>query len=143
MSSPAQSPREPDEPDQEAPTPSGNDNQNADDSEMNRGDDPNAGYDFEIKEQDRWLPIANGKSSLASPILAFDWLPPSRSPCPCHSPVLHLPFLPFLASISASPPHINLPRCIWRFASALSTNQSKHRTTITSRLCSSRGCFDE
>jgi len=32
--------------------------------EMNRPDDPGdhvLGYDFEVKEQDRWLPIANGE----------------------------------------------------------------------------------
>lgn len=37
--------------------------------EMSRGPDDLGdhglgGYDFEVKEQDRWLPIANGKSNL-------------------------------------------------------------------------------
>lgn len=52
---------------------------------MNRPDDPGdhgLGYDFEVKEQDRWLPIANGKSHLAS--VAFpEWLTYPRVPCPC------------------------------------------------------------
>lgn len=39
--------------------------------EMSRGPDDLGdhglgGYDFEVKEQDRWLPIANGKSNLFS-----------------------------------------------------------------------------
>jgi len=45
-----------DQPDQ---TPEDNDPQNKDMSL--RDDDPNLGYDFEVKEQDRWLPIANGE----------------------------------------------------------------------------------
>lgn len=34
-------------------------------SEMERGEEAQAreAYDFEVKEQDRWLPIANGWSS--------------------------------------------------------------------------------
>lgn len=40
---------------------------------MNDPQDPHSSglaYEFEVKEQDRWLPIANGKSSY-SPILCF------------------------------------------------------------------------
>jgi len=57
--SPQQEP-EVDRPDQ---TPEDNDPQSKD---MNhRDDDPNLGYDFEVKEQDRWLPIANGECNLS------------------------------------------------------------------------------
>lgn len=63
MSSPAQSPRETEEPEQ-APQPSEeneNEQQPAEDDETMNRDDPGLGYDFEVKEQDRWLPIANGE----------------------------------------------------------------------------------
>lgn len=51
------SPQPEPEADQPEQTPEDNDPQNKD---MNhRDDDPNLGYDFEVKEQDRWLPIAN------------------------------------------------------------------------------------
>ncbi|KAK3675826.1 transcriptional activator hap3 [Recurvomyces mirabilis] len=55
-----ESPRETEELD--AAPPSGDENEpQQQESEMNRNDDPHdAGYDFEVKEQDRWLPIANG-----------------------------------------------------------------------------------
>ena len=61
MSSPAQSPREPEDVDQAPPSPEENEPQpqEGDNNTMSR-DDP-AGYDFEVKEQDRWLPIANGE----------------------------------------------------------------------------------
>ncbi|CAK4023484.1 related to CCAAT-binding factor, subunit A (HAP3) [Lecanosticta acicola] len=59
----SQSPRDPEDVDP-ATAPSPNDdepaqqnNENNDGNEMNRTDD--VGYDFEVKEQDRWLPIAN------------------------------------------------------------------------------------
>jgi len=45
------------------PSPDENDPQQHD-GDMNRPDDPGdhgLGYDFEVKEQDRWLPIANGE----------------------------------------------------------------------------------
>lgn len=61
MSSPTQSPRETEEPEQAPPTPEENENEQQppeDEPNMSR-DDP--GYDFEVKEQDRWLPIANGE----------------------------------------------------------------------------------
>jgi hypothetical protein len=59
--SPAQSPREGDEVDPAPPTPEENEPQQTegDNNAMSR-DDP-ASYDFEVKEQDRWLPIANGE----------------------------------------------------------------------------------
>lgn len=69
MASPLESPRAPDDVEAEGPTPENeNENQPAEGEEamMNRDDIP--GYDFEVKEQDRWLPIANGESRhLASP----------------------------------------------------------------------------
>jgi hypothetical protein len=30
------------------------------------------GYEFEVKEQDRWLPIANGAYTIPCPLLLFD-----------------------------------------------------------------------
>jgi len=38
-----------------------------DDAQMNEPQDPHSGlgFDFEVKEQDRWLPIANGMSCLS------------------------------------------------------------------------------
>lgn len=41
-----------------------------DEGQMNDNQDPHsaggaAGYEFEVKEQDRWLPIANGKSLIS------------------------------------------------------------------------------
>lgn len=44
-----------------------------DEGQMNDNQDPHsvgstAGYEFEVKEQDRWLPIANGESY--PPVLA-------------------------------------------------------------------------
>lgn len=67
MASPSQSPRAPDDVEAEVPTPE-NENENqpteGEEAMMNRDDIP--GYDFEVKEQDRWLPIANGELGLAS-----------------------------------------------------------------------------
>lgn len=60
----SQSPRETEEVEPTAPTPDDNEpQQQAEDPEnMNRDDaDHGLGYDFEVKEQDRWLPIANGE----------------------------------------------------------------------------------
>jgi len=57
------SPRETEDVEQPAPSPDENEQQPPD-AEMNRADDPGdhgLGYDFEVKEQDRWLPIANGE----------------------------------------------------------------------------------
>lgn len=60
MSDSPQSP--PKEVDQGAPSPD-------DEAQMNDHQDPqsaNAGYEFEgVKEQDRWLPIANGMYSIS------------------------------------------------------------------------------
>ena len=61
MSSPAQSPRETEEVEPAPPTPDENDPQQPDDPANMSRDDPGIGYDFEVKEQDRWLPIANGE----------------------------------------------------------------------------------
>jgi len=60
MASPAQSSHEAEEVDPAPLTPEENETtqQNDDPETMNR-DDP--GYEFEVKEQDRWLPIANGE----------------------------------------------------------------------------------
>jgi len=55
-----------DQPDQ---TPEDNDPQNKDMSL--RDDDPNLGYDFEVKEQDRWLPIANGECDCNNTLSAY------------------------------------------------------------------------
>jgi hypothetical protein len=64
MSDSPQSPHK--EVDQGAPSPD-------DEAQMNEQQDPQsantAGYEFEgVKEQDRWLPIANGKSSISRSI---------------------------------------------------------------------------
>ena len=54
------SPQPEQEVDQQDQSPDDND-LNAE-KDMNRPeDDPNFQYDFEVKEQDRWLPIANGE----------------------------------------------------------------------------------
>jgi len=58
------SPREPDDVEQAAPSGDENEPQQAVEGDMSRPDDPGdhgLGYDFEVKEQDRWLPIANGE----------------------------------------------------------------------------------
>ena len=57
MSSPEQSPRETEE--VEAPN---EDDLQIDENQANMSrDNPALDYDFEVKEQDRWLPIANGE----------------------------------------------------------------------------------
>lgn len=61
MSSPAQSPRETEEVEPAAPTPDDNEPQPQEGDPTNMNRDDGVGYDFEVKEQDRWLPIANGK----------------------------------------------------------------------------------
>jgi nuclear transcription Y subunit beta len=62
MSSPAQSPREPEDVDQAHHTPpEENEPQPGQDGETTMSRDDAASYDFEVKEQDRWLPIANGE----------------------------------------------------------------------------------
>ena len=57
MSSPTNSPREPDDVD---PTAAINPEEN---EKTSQDEDPkmDVPYDFEVKEQDRWLPIANGE----------------------------------------------------------------------------------
>lgn len=69
MSSPTQSPRETKELDPTTTPPGENDDETNDPTgEMSRNEhDP--GYDFEVKEQDRWLPIANGKCT--PPLCSF------------------------------------------------------------------------
>jgi hypothetical protein len=61
----SQSPKDPEEVEPATQTPEDNDpqQQQADqtEGEMSRPED--IGYDFEVKEQDRWLPIANGMCS--------------------------------------------------------------------------------
>lgn len=68
----SQSPRDPDDVEPAAPSPDENEPQPPNDQQQqgteNNGtgsnimDGEGTGYDFEVKEQDRWLPIANGKS---------------------------------------------------------------------------------
>ena len=86
MSSPAQSPRATDDVEADAPTPEEpeNEQQQPEGETMNR-DDGGRDFDFEVKEQDRWLPIANGELwHLASPRINFDWLPTRAAPVvPC------------------------------------------------------------
>ena len=62
MSSPAQSPRDAEEVEPAAATPDENETEQPENESntMNR-DDTGLGYEFEVKEQDRWLPIANGE----------------------------------------------------------------------------------
>lgn len=51
-------------------------------AQMNDPQDPHStglGYEFEVKEQDRWLPIANGTSG-------FPFFPPSMLLSCFHSP---------------------------------------------------------
>lgn len=87
----SQSPREPEEvdatatqsPQDDAPQ-QPLDDQN--DGEMSRPED--IGYDFEVKEQDRWLPIANGESLSVAPCVP-------ATPCdPCHTLTLCSPNSP-------------------------------------------------
>lgn len=84
MSSPAQSPRATDDPEPDAATPEENENEQTQveggDLTMSRDDlDP---YAFEVKEQDRWLPIANGElRHLASH--RCELLGPYPRPRPC------------------------------------------------------------
>jgi hypothetical protein len=40
------------------------------------------GYEFEVKEQDRWLPIANGAYTTPCPLLLFDLRPVSLPSAP-------------------------------------------------------------
>jgi len=58
----SQSPRDTDDVQHSAPSPADDDapqQTEGDAADMNRPD-LDLGYDFEVKEQDRWLPIANG-----------------------------------------------------------------------------------
>ena len=73
------SPRDTEDVEPTAPSPEENEPQQAE--EMNRPDDPGdvGQYDFEVKEQDRWLPIANGECSLR--LSCFLELLPA---CPLH-----------------------------------------------------------
>lgn len=61
MSSPAQSPREVEEVDPAPQSPGEDEPQQAEGEQNMSRDDVGLGYDFEVKEQDRWLPIANGE----------------------------------------------------------------------------------
>lgn len=59
----SQSPRETEDVEPAAPSPDENAPEEPQ-TDMNRPDEPGdqgLGYDFEVKEQDRWLPIANGE----------------------------------------------------------------------------------
>lgn len=59
--------------------------------EMSRLDDVDAvlGYDFEVKEQDRWLPIANGESS-SSAVVLIPFPGASARPCATRLPLLSI-----------------------------------------------------
>jgi hypothetical protein len=100
MSSNADSTRDVEEAeDQTGVTPEENANPNTEDdgTKMNRGDEPP--YDFEVKEQDRWLPIANGESRyLASPVHKF-----TGSHHPPHPFPLVLPSARTFVSLSTKP----------------------------------------
>ena len=82
MSSPEQSPRATDDVEPDAATPEDNENeqqQTEGEGTMNR-DDTGLGFEFEVKEQDRWLPIANGEfAAPCIPSHQLDWLP-TRAP---------------------------------------------------------------
>ena len=82
-------------------SPDENDQQNKD---MSRLDDVETGlgYDFEVKEQDRWLPIANGESHFSYSLYLN---------APCH---LYCPGIP--------PPKIFTP-CVTRQAFDLCASQ--------------------
>jgi hypothetical protein len=67
----SQSPRDTDDVQHSAPSPDDDAPQQTegDAADMNR-QDLDLGYDFEVKEQDRWLPIANGAySNLFLPLI--------------------------------------------------------------------------
>ena len=56
-----------------------------DEAQMNDTQDPHGSglaYEFEVKEQDRWLPIANGKSPPFPPRPLICAFPPSGWPIP-------------------------------------------------------------
>lgn len=89
----SQSPKEIEEVEPATQTPEENDPQQQND--QNEGEmslrPEDVGYDFEVKEQDRWLPIANGEYSLAT-LLRLSVAPcvPRRAPCyPCPPVVVH------------------------------------------------------
>ena len=71
------------------------------------------GYEFEVKEQDRWLPIANGTS--ISPMPFF----PRRRPClrTRHFSGLHVDgLLKRAQSLSACPKTLSIRACLRRIA---------------------------
>lgn len=70
----SQSPRETDDVEPAAPSPDENAVEEPHPEDMSRGvaDEPGdqgLGYDFEVKEQDRWLPIANGEYEERPPVV--------------------------------------------------------------------------
>lgn len=86
------SPQPEQEVDQQEQTPEDND-PNAE-KDMNRPeDDPNFGYDFEVKEQDRWLPIANGECDCIIPSLSHTFYHPVVC-VPFNVCIFPLPWLP-------------------------------------------------
>lgn len=78
----SQSPKEPEEVEPATQTPDDNEPQQQNDQtegEMSvRPED--VGYDFEVKEQDRWLPIANGECLLLATQAVCSTLRPTTSP---------------------------------------------------------------
>lgn len=117
------SPQPEQEVDQQEQTPEDND-PNAE-KDMNRPeDDPNFGYDFEVKEQDRWLPIANGECDCIIPSLSHTFYHPVVCvpfnvcifplpwlPCVCPAlPCLHCTALrtPLCCTTSGPPPVLTL-----------------------------------
>ena len=64
------------------PSPDDNEPQDPAEGEMNRPDDGDhgLGYDFEVKEQDRWLPIANGECEPAPSLLLLLLFAPALRP---------------------------------------------------------------
>lgn len=87
MSSAAQSPRDTEDPAQSASPreeteDTAADNTVAPEDETGLMNAPDIYPDFEVKEQDRWLPIANGKSSAPCIVPSVSMAPCRR--CPCH-----------------------------------------------------------
>jgi hypothetical protein len=105
----SQSPRDTEDVQHSAPSPDDDAPQQTegDAADMNRPD-LDLGYDFEVKEQDRWLPIANGAYSNISP-LSSQTSHTSYPPEACFSRVL------CLATLACDPivPCVPCPQNNW------------------------------
>lgn len=81
----------------------------AEEEPMNDRTDPQSGvsYEFEgVKEQDRWLPIANGMSASSSSLMICSLLPAPLLPSRSLARVL----LPQLSSLASSLNRLDMPR---------------------------------